>query len=74
MPLLKGADVQLIENQNGELNWNTSILMNKPKPENEQPLNLKNLLSFSEINLEQAKIKQQKDDVGKGYRYFYIDN
>ncbi len=60
---IHNAEVQLIEDNDGKLNWHTSVLANQPKPESEEPLNLKDVLSFSEVSIDQAKLRQQKPDV-----------
>ncbi|MEM7400457.1 MAG: AsmA family protein [Pseudomonadota bacterium] len=54
--------VQWQENDKG-LNWSTSTLADQQKSEIEEPLDLRNLLSFSEIDVTQSKLRQQKNDV-----------
>ena len=63
--VLNDLEIQLIEDGKGQLNWNTLILLNQPKPEVEEPLVLKNLLSFSEVKINQAKIRQEKHEVSE---------
>ena len=59
---VSNAEVQWQENDKG-LNWSTSILADQQNSEVEKPLDLKNLLSFSEINLTQSKFHQQKNNI-----------
>ena len=60
---LKNVEIQMLENEQGDLNWNTSILANQAEPKTQEPLDLKSLLGFEEINIDQAKLRQQKADV-----------
>lgn len=60
---LKNADIQLVEDGQGQLNWNTSIMANQPKPKDQEVLDLKKLLSFSSISIEQAKLQKFKPNV-----------
>ncbi|MFK7816004.1 MAG: AsmA family protein [Gammaproteobacteria bacterium] len=62
---LHDVDVQVHEDGESQLNWNTSTLANIPKQEAEEPLVLKNLLSFSEITIHQAKVSQKKTGVSE---------
>ncbi len=61
------AEIQFIENEQGELNWNTSVLANQSKPVlgEEEPLNLKNVLSFSEVDINRVSLRHQKQDVAE---------
>ncbi len=61
--ILSGVEIQILENEQGDLNWNTSILANQAKPETQEPMDLKSLLGFEEINIDQAKLRQRKADV-----------
>ena len=56
------AVVQWQDNSKG-LNWNTSTLTSQQKTELEEPLDLKNLLSFSEVDISKSKFRQQKNNV-----------
>lgn len=56
------AVVQWQENSTG-LNWNTSTLTSQQSKQVEEPLDLKSLLSFSEVELSQSKFRQQKNNV-----------
>ena len=64
--VLRKVDVKLAENENGQINWNTPILANQasvPGQEDKSLLDYKSLLSFSNINIEQAKLRQIKPDI-----------
>jgi len=59
---LQNFELHVKENEKQQLNWLPSVLADRPAPENEEPLNLKSLLSFSEISVKQGKVTQQKLD------------
>lgn len=60
---LSEVDVQLLENEQGQINWNTSILASYPQQEDKELLDFKKLLSFSDININKAILKQKKPNV-----------
>ena len=58
---LKGAVVKIVENEEGQKNWNTSVLgsqSNQSGQKDEQPLDFKSLLSFSKsVLIKQSYVK-----------------
>ena len=58
------AEIKWREDEN-ELNWNTPLLANRKKSEDQTPLDIKSLLSFSEINLIQSKLNHQRKDISE---------
>ncbi len=58
-----GLDVQVAENDKSKINWYTSILAEQSKSEVNEPLILKDLLSFSGIRINKAKLTQKSPEL-----------
>ncbi len=60
---VSGLNVLVAENDQNQSGWKTTILANQQKPDSKKPFILKDLLSFSDINIDQAKVIQKKPEL-----------